>query len=96
MADKEQELKFTCQGCGQRLPSGNTPHNYEDCQTHIKRVTDLLGYVKWDREKVAEAVKPLARNYVLGYITNLKQLDRQLEVQIGRVVGKLKKALGGE
>ena len=89
MADKEQELKFTCQGCGQRLPSGNTPHNYEDCQTHIKRVTDLLGYVKWDREKVArlmyeggapkpyfdwDTVREQDKNYYLRQADQLKEI----------------------
>ena len=49
--------------------------------------------VKWDREKVAEAINPLATSYVLSYITNLKQFDQQLEIQINKVVDQLKEIL---
>lgn len=42
-----------------------------------------------DMDWVREALRPLATNYVLGYITNLKQFDTELKVQIDKVINKI-------
>jgi len=37
------------------------------------------------REEIREAIRPLATNYVLSYISNLKQFDEALKTQIDKV-----------
>jgi len=40
-------------------------------------------------EKIREAIRPLATNYVLGYISNLKQFDAELKLQIDKVADQI-------
>ena len=34
------------------------------------------------REKIADVVRPKLRNFVLGYITNLNQLESELKIKV--------------